>query len=145
MLYDLDWSMWNTSSNFAYPVLNQNIPAVTYQYTSIEITRKLYQNSEFRDLYLKTLSYHLKNTFNPTRMNKIVDELASEIESEIPYHINRWRGSGMYPTSVDGWHNSVNNFKNTINNRYNTVLSRLRSELRLSYDEYEKYFGDVTS
>ena len=141
MLYDLDWSMWNSTSNISYPVLNTNIPAVTYVYSSIAITRRLYRNPEFKDLYLKTLAYHLKNTFNPERMNKIVDELAKEIEPEMPNHIKRWGSLG--PSSMDYWRNNLSNFKQIIKSRYNYVLGNLKSQFYLSNDEYNKYFGEL--
>ncbi len=141
MLYDLDWSMWNTSSNMSYPVLNTRIPAVTYVYSSIEITRRLYRNKEFKDLYLTSLAYHLKNTFNPERMNKIVDELAKEIEPEMPKHINRW--SSLGPGSVNNWHDNLYNFKQMIKNRYNYVIRNIKSQFYLSNDEYNKYFGEL--
>jgi len=140
MLYDLDWSLWNTNLSMSYPVLYTDIPAVTYLSSSFAISRRLYRNSEFRDMYLKTLAYHMKNTFNPTRMNKIVDELANEIKSEMPYHIQRW--NSMYP-SMTTWENNVDNFKRKLSNRYYNVLGRIRSDFNLSYSEYNKYFGDI--
>jgi len=141
MLYDLDWSMWSSTTNMSYPVIYNHIPAVTYVYSTINITRRLYRNKEFKDLYLKTLAYHLKNTFNPERMNKIVDELAKEIEPEMPAHIKRW--SSLGPSSISSWHNNLNNFKQMIKNRYNYVLGNLKREFSLSNDEYNKYFGEL--
>ena len=139
MIYDLDWSMWNSNLNVGFPVRQVNIPAVTYVSSSIVITRRLYRNSEFRDLYLKTFAYHLKNTFNPTRMNSIVDELANEIKNEMPYHINRWG----YPNSINTWNNNLSSFKTMINNRYYAVLKRLKSDLALSNSEFQHYFGGI--
>ena len=141
MLYDLDWSMWNSNINMSYPVINTNIPAVTYVYSTINITRRLYRNKEFKDLYLSSLAYHLKNTFNPERMNKIVDELAKEIEPEMPNHIKKWGSLG--PSNMNVWHNNLNNFKQMIKNRYNYVVKNVKREFNLSNDEYNKYFGEL--
>ena len=143
MIYDLDWSMWNSNLSMNYPVMNTNIPAVTYLYSSISITRRLYRNSEFRDLYLKTLAYHLKNTFNPDRMNGIVDELAKEIETEMPNHIDRWGREYPYLSNMNRWHSNLDNFKKMITNRYNYVTSHVRSEFNLSEAEYNKYFKEL--
>ena len=142
MLYDLDWSMWNSNMDVGYPVMNTKVPAVTYLNSLFTITRTLYKNDEFKDLYLSTFAYHLKNTFKPERMNKIVDELAKEVENEMPYHIKRWQGeyNGL---SMDKWKNNINSFKKMINDRYNKVLARIKSDLNLTNDEYKKYFGDV--
>ena len=138
MLYDLDWSMWNSTTSMSYPVLNTNIPAVTYWYPAIQLSRRLYRNQEYKDLYLKTLAYHLKNTFNPERMNKIVDNLAKEIENEMPYHIQRWGSNSM-----TRWHNNLNSFKSMISSRYNYVVRRLKSEFNLTQAEYDKYFKEL--
>ncbi len=143
MLYDLDWSMWNSTVNMSYPVINNHIPAVTYLYSTINISRRLYRNSEFKDLYLKTLAYHLKNTFKPERMNKIVDELAKEIENEMPYHIERWGYGYSNLNSMNGWYNNINNFKSMITNRYNYVVKNIKNEFYLSDAEYQKYFKDM--
>ena len=107
MLYDLDWSLWSTSYSFGYTVLPGSSPAVTNLSSLYQIGRKLYQNSEFREMYISTFAYHLKNTWNPSRMNKIVDELADEIRSEMPYHINRWNDK---PGSVKAWNNNLSSF-----------------------------------
>ena len=143
MLYDLDWSMWSSTVSFGYPVINKGIPAVTYLFSSINLSRKLYRNPEYKDLYLKSFAYHLKNTFNPERMNKIVDDLAAEIENEMPYHIKRW-GSVYYGmSSMNVWKGNIKLFKSVIERRYTYVLSKLKSEFNLTDAEYEKYFKEL--
>ncbi len=143
MLYDLDWSLWNMGLDMAYPVKYSRVPAATYLSSSITIVRSLYQNSEFKDLYLKSLSKYLSTTFKPERMEKIIDELVDEIEKEMPYHIKRWGGSYPSLSSMNAWKNNINNFKRTINNRYNRVISNLQSNFNLSNSEYNKYFGEL--
>lgn len=143
MLYDLDWSMWSDNKSMSYAVTNGDIPAATYLYSFFTITRKLYKNPEFKDLYLKTLAYHLKNTFTPDRMNSIVDNLAQEIREEMPYHIERWKNSGSELTSMGKWENNINSFKDMITRRYKNVVKRVKSDFNLSQEEFEHYFGDV--
>ena len=136
MLYDLDWSLWNISNNYGYPVQNTNIASATYLFSAVDINRALYQNPEYRDLYLKSFGNYLRTTFKPDRFNKVVDELAAEIDSEIPYHISRWHDISSY----NSWKNNLERFKNTYNNRYNFVVSNLRGTFNLSNEEYNKYF-----
>lgn len=140
MLYDLDWSLWSTKLSMSYTVLDKKIPAATYLSSTFKISRNLYKNEEFKDLYLKTLAYHLKNTFTPSRMNEIIDKQASEIETEMPYHIERW--NSMYP-SMENWRYNLNRFKTSLTNRYNYVIKNVKSDFNLSESEYEKYFGDI--
>ncbi len=143
MLYDLDWSMWSSSVSMGYPIREGNIPAVTYLYTPIAISRRLYQNEEYKDLYLKSLAYHLKNTFNPENMNALVDELAAEVKNEMPYHIARWGSGYANLNSMTRWENNLSNFKNMGTSRYNYAKSRLRYDLGLSESDYNKYFSEV--
>lgn len=140
MLYDLDWSLWNTSISMSYTVLDKKVPAATYLSTTYIISRNLYKNSDFKDLYLKTLAYHLKNTFVPERMHKIIDDQSQAIRSEMPYHINRW--NTMY-SSIESWNNNLNRFKNKLTTRYNYVLNNLKTDFNLTDSEYNKYFGDL--
>lgn len=140
MLYDLDWSLWNTSISMSYTVLDKKVPAATYLSTTYIISRNLYRNSEFKDLYLKTLAYHLKNTFTPDRINKIIDTQSQAIRSEMPYHIIRW--NTMY-TSIQSWNNNLNRFKNKLTTRYNYVLNNVKTDFNLTDSEYNKYFGDL--
>lgn len=141
MLYDLDWSLWNMGLDMGYPIKNVRVPAATYLSSSIKIVRKLYQNSEFKDLYLSSVAKYLKTTFKPDRMNKIVDELSREIEEEMPYHINKWGSS--YNLTMASWKNNVKTLKSNLNTRYNRVVNNLRSYFNLSNNEYNKYFGDL--
>ena len=141
MLYDLDWSLWNMGLDMGYPIKNVRVPAATYLSSSVKIVRKLYQNSEFKDLYLKSVTKYLKTTFKPDRMNKIIDELAKEIEEEMPYHINKWGSS--YGLSMSSWKNNLKSFKNNLNTRYNRVVNNIRSYFNLSNNDYNKYFGDL--
>ncbi len=143
MLYDMDWSLWNMGLDMGYPIKSGRIPAATYLSSSINIVRKLYKNSEFKDLYLKSVAKYLKTTFKPDRMKKIVDELAKEIENEMPYHINKWGSKYSNLYSVSRWKQNLSSFKSTLTTRYNRVTSNLRSYFNLSNSEYNKYFGDL--
>ena len=143
MLYDMDWSLWNMGLDMGYPIKSGRIPAATYLSSAINITRKLYQNSEFKDMYLTNLAKYLKSTFKPDRMKKIVDELAKEIENEMTYHIKRWGSSYARLSSMNRWKNNLSNFKSTLTTRYNRVVSNLKSYFNLSSSEYNKYFGDL--
>ena len=143
MLYDIDWSLFNINRAYNYPVMNVQVPAATYVYNLVVMTRRLYRNGEFRDLYLKTWSKALKETFKPDRTNKIVDELAAEIEDEVPYHSQRWNGTNSTMGSVDRWKRNVETFKNKLSSRYSFVVGSLRSSFSLSNEEYNRYFGDL--
>ena len=136
IMYDLDYaySKYEQTANiFVNQKPNYN--------SSLDIVVKLYQNKEFKDLYLSSLAKYLKTTFKPSRVNKIIDELVS-------YHLKRWSGySFMYGWdqigSMASWNNSINTLKSNIKNRYNSIVKNLKSGFRLSNEEYKKYFSDL--
>ncbi len=149
VLYDQDWSLYPT----LYRYVDLFYPFEPYghgigNYFSTTITYRLWQNWNFRDLYLKTFAYHMKNTFNPDRMIEILDEMTKEVESEMPYHIDRWYSdyvnAGKVPIrSMDNWYSNLNRLKTIIRERYDLVKRNLKSEFRLSDYEYNLYFGDL--
>ena len=149
MLFDQDWSMYPSTyktPDLFYPFLPNGHG--TGNYFSTLMTYKLYQNETFKDKYLTTFAYHLKNTFNPDRMLSILDNMIKEVESEMPYHIDRWyneyKTSNMNPIkNMDMWYNNLDKFKTVIKERYSIVLNSIQKEFNLTNSEYEKYFGDL--
>ena len=141
MLYDIDWAIYYSNRAYNYPIANVKVPAATYHFASIDIVRSLYRNAEFRALYLSTFGKHLNSTFKPDRFNKIIDELAKEIEDEVPYHSQRWSGTNSSLGSVTTWKRNIENFKNRYKARYNYVKSSIRTNFSMSNAEYTKYFG----
>ena len=149
VLYDQDWSFYPS----LYRYVDLRYPFEPYghgigNYFSTTITYRLWQNWNFRDLYLKTFAYHMKNTFNPDRMIRILDEQAKAVETEMPYHIDRWYqdyvSAGKPPIkSMAQWRGNLDNLKSMIRERYNLVKWNLKSQFRLSDSEYKKYFGDL--
>lgn len=149
MLFDQDWSMYPSTyktPDLFYPFLPNGHG--TGNYFSTLMTYKLYQNETFKDKYLTTFAYHLKNTFNPDRMLSILDNMIKEVESEMPYHIDRWyneyKTSNMNPIkNMDMWYNNLDKFRTIIKERYSIVLNSIQKEFNLTNSEYEKYFGDL--
>ena len=141
MLYDIDWSLLYPTRAYNYPVANVKVPAATYYSPTIEIVRILYKNPEFRALYLSSFGKYLKTTLQPARFNKIVDDMVAEIESEVPYHTQRWNGTNSSLGSVASWKSHVAQFKSKYNARYNYVKSSIRTNFSMSDAEYRQYFG----
>ena len=143
MLFDLDRSFEDLDVDIGYPVKSSSISLYTYIPSSIMLIRNLYRNSIAKDIYLKTLSYHLKNTFNPSNMNRVIDELAKEIENEMPYHIKRWGKEYKNINSMERWKTNISNLKQDIARRYERVINNLQKDLNLTDEEYKSYFKDL--
>ena len=144
ILYDLDYSLVDYETKASFFLNNK-----PYYNSSLDIIVSLYQNEEFKDLYLKSLAKYLKTTFKPDRIDKIFNELTKEIEDEMSYHIKRWRYGYNYPygwdylESVNSWKNNVNNLKKKLQNRYNDVVKSLKKGFKMNDEEYNKYFGNL--
>lgn len=151
VLFDLDWAMFPTTYYSGYNDLTY--PFQPYGHGTgmgfpTTLTYNLWKNSEFRDQYLKTLAYHLKNTFNPERCIKLLDGIVDQVKSEMPYQISRWydefKQAGVSPiSSMTQWNARVAEMKVMLRNRYSMVLNSIRSQFGLSDAEYNKYFGDL--
>ena len=105
----------------------------------------LIKNSKFRDLYIETFAYHLNNTFKPDRMNKILDNMVKEIETEMPYHINRWYKESIGISSytldnIDEWYSNINYLKKQLKERHNIAINTIKEGLDLTDEEYKKHF-----
>lgn len=149
ILFDLDQTFYN----YSYKTIKYNLPFEPYAhgngyYLDTTLMSYLIKNPTFRQLYLETFSYHLKNTFNPDRMIDILDGMVEEIASEMPYHIDRWykesKNVSSYTLSnINEWYNNISYFKKQLTERYNITLKTIRTGLNLTEEEYNKYFKNI--
>jgi len=146
ILFDLDQSLLSWS----YQKVNWDLPFKPYAhgnsyYLNTTLMSNLIKNPKFRTLYIETFAYHLKNTFTPERMNKILDKMVNEIKSEMPYHINRWYKESIQVSSytldnMNEWYNNINNLKTILKERHTIALNTIKEGLDLTNEEYNKYF-----
>lgn len=146
ILFDLDQSFFSWS----YQTIKWKLPFEPYAhgnnyYLNTTLMNRLIKNPKFRELYIKTWAYHLKNTFEPTRLNKILDKMVNEIKSEMPYHIKRWYNESikvsMYTLdNISEWNSNISYFKYQLKERHRIALNTIKGGLGLSDSEYKKYF-----
>lgn len=97
ILWDLDFGfgLYGTPSN--HPTLNfateTNGPGWPNPEWSTLHIRLVLQNPEFRSRFISTLAIAMGTTFHPDKVNAFIDQYKSKIESEIPYHKQRWGGT----------------------------------------------------
>ena len=58
------------------------------------IIRKLLENQNLRFQYITMTCDYLNTVFHPERATKLLDEMSSTIEAEMPHHLKKW-GSSM--------------------------------------------------
>ena len=146
ILFDLD----QTYFSYSYKTIKWKLPFDPYAhgngyYLNTTLMSKLIKNPKFRELYIKTFAYHLKNTFDPDRMIKILDKMVDEIKKEMPYHIDRWYNESIGVSSstlknINEWYSNISYFKKQLRERHKIVLNNIKGGLGLTNEEYKKYF-----
>lgn len=134
IFYDLDFAMWNHTHNyFSFSVQPEGMSRLQ---VSTLMMRKLMQNSEFKQTFLKRLSYQIKNVWNEERVLKRIDEIYNDLKPEMERNQKRW---GM---TYSHWENNVEKLKEYTRLREKYLKSSAKSFFNLSNSEMEKYFGD---
>lgn len=146
LLYDLDQTFTTSKIRWELP-FSDIVPNHTYTVNST-LMRNIIKNPKIRKLYIETFAFHLKNTFKPERMNLILDEMVKKIESEMPYHIDRWYEESIVTsqytiTSMNSWRKNISNLKSSIKARYESAIRTVKEGLGLTKEEYNKYFKDI--
>ena len=146
ILFDLD----QTFFNWSYNKIIWDLPFQPYAhgndyYLNTTLMSNLIKNPKFRQMYIETFVYHLNNTFKPERMIKILDSMVKGIETEMPYHIDRWYKESIKVSSytldnIDEWYSNISYFKKQLKTRYNVALNTIKEGLDLTDEEYKKYF-----
>ncbi len=137
IFYDLDSGLYHeTGYGFNYYTRAQGIG---YGNFSTALLRNLMKSSEFKETFLKRMSYNLKNTWSAKNYEKKVDEVVKEIgKDEMKRNLERWDNM-----SYSTWQMHVNDLKAFARKRNKAVIEDARSYFGLSSAEVKKYFGDV--
>lgn len=71
-------------------------------YANFGLFRRLCDNQDFVNEFVQRYSQHIDQIFNSDRVLSIIDSLKSQIEDEMPRHINKW-GTYIDSLSIDEW------------------------------------------
>lgn len=93
------------------------------------LLRKLLENTEFKNQFIQRFASHLNITFNPQRVLNIIDSLKTNIEAEIPRHIQKWEKSTSFN---DGWNYHVGVMREFASQRPGYVIDHLIGKFGLS-------------
>jgi hypothetical protein len=88
--------------------------------------RKLLGNTEFRKRFVDKFNVYIYSTFNPIRVNAIIDSLSGIVATEMPYHFSRWGGS------MEQWRNNLNVDRDFGNRRPSYMMQYLAEYFNLS-------------
>ena len=93
------------------------------------LLRELLKNSAFKNQFIQRFASHLNITFNPQRVLNIIDSLKTNIEPEIPRHIQKWEQSTSFN---DGWYYHVGVMREFASLRPGYVIDHLIEKFGLS-------------
>jgi hypothetical protein len=126
VLYDLDFGFDASeidTNMLAYLLTCSDCPdLVLYQSA---VFRKLMENNEFSNDFAQRFASHINISFDPARVNGMIDTFKAGIEAEMPAHIARW---GV-PASMTAWNNQIADLRTFGNQRPASVLSHLNAAL----------------
>ncbi|MFH2141852.1 MAG: CotH kinase family protein, partial [Bacteroidota bacterium] len=98
--------------------------------------RNMLVSTEFKNEFIQRFAAHSNITFSSQRIIHFVDSLQSNIESEMPYHIARWKdynsNDGVCVQSVAEWENEVEVIRNFANNRQDYIFQYIIDNFSLS-------------
>ena len=95
-----------------------------------ELFQLLMDSQFFQNRFIQRSAAHINNTFNPSRIENIVDSLSSLIQNEMPRHIDRW-GDADGIESISDWNDELNEIKQFSIIRGDEVFDQLVEELDL--------------
>jgi len=129
-LFDFDLTCRNTEGQSFYNVLSSGrewgaLPA------------RLLQNPQFKKLYCQRAAYAAATVLSEKHVLEKIDELAAQIESEVPNDSARWyRGDNHWAEEMEILRNFVRS------GRTEYLLTDLAKRLRIDKADMEEYFPD---
>lgn len=137
IIYDMDWAFQD-----------RRIAMNKYTYRLYEEPRhnnlviySLLQNETFREAFLNRLAYHMQNTFDPVRVNQVLDQLLADTAADMPRNMKRWE------ISASTWEQILHSIRGFIQqgsyDRRTVLLRETQQFFGLSNDEMSSLFGDA--
>ena len=100
------------------------------------ITSNIIKNPKFRQRMMEIIGQHLKTTFDTDRMLGILDELVAEIDSEMPYHYDRWKVH-----TYDKWLLRVQTVRDIVSEKNEIFRNHVIDALDMTQAEIDTYFS----
>ncbi len=153
ILFDQDWALYPSTAHYnqVEEVINPNGHGVGHMFNT-DLMCGLMMNTGFRDTFISTYGQHLKTTFATDHLLSILDSLIAELETEMPYHIEKWQT----PATLNTWKNSVKTLRGIVEKRNAKVRqdvietfsctgvsapTKYAEDFQLSVEEIEKLLG----
>jgi hypothetical protein len=98
--------------------------------------RHALENADYQDFFAQRMADHLHTSFHPTRIDDVIDEWSARIETEVPFHVERWGGTtSSYGDGIESeefWEDEVNDLRNFASDRLPFLLGDMADEFNLN-------------
>lgn len=149
ILYDLDYGLFNSSTNGIKVILNPKGTGVNHAIQNILI-RKILENAEMQDKFLRRYGEIFRKLTTKVMLEQI-DICHKILEPEMMMHYERWASlnlksiSSEQPLTVDGclryWNNRVDRLRNVVKKRPTICYDQIKEWFKLSDAQMNDYFG----
>jgi LEA14-like dessication related protein len=143
VLFDTDpcFGLWGSySTNSIHNALDTTHAGWPNPPQSTEFARLVLKNNTVLNQFVQSFAAHASSTFKAQRIIDFATAMKTEIENEIPAHIELWKDSispdGTCIQSVEEWHQTFDQIALYANNRWNSIRQDVIEELDLSGDYY---------
>lgn len=138
IFFDVDWALFGSTyeNNLIDNYMDPDGHGVGKGFSTV-ITSNISKNKQFRQRMIEIFSQHLNTTFETERMLKIYDELIAEIDSEMPYYLERWDISGY-----ESWQSRVATLRKIIEKKRGIFINHMIDTLDMTREEIDKYLPD---
>jgi len=148
--YDFDWAFNRNDGdsetvtsgyrrNFFEKYFHEKGHGVGKGFSTV-LSRGLLRNAEFRALFLQKCAFMYNEVFTSENLLNRINELESEMLSEIQHDTERWSDFSM-----TNWERSITNLKDSAENAPEYFLKYCQSYFSLSDSDMISLFGKVSS
>lgn len=140
IFYDFDYAMgFNRSakSSILERFFDRDGTATATSRVYTHIACALVDNPDWREKFIERYIELTYTTFDPQRVSNILDQLVSEMESEMPRHIEKW-GKRNAPASMKEWRENIESLRDWFNQRQKYAIESLKKYFKLSDSEIKE-------
>lgn len=138
IIYDMDWAFQKRSismDKYTYQLYQEP------RHNNVVI-HALLQNPGFREQFLNRLAVHMNATFDPARVNGLLDGLLAETSADMPKHLKRWS------VSQKAYDKLIADIRTFIGgsgspDRRTLLLQETQRFFQLTDEEMQRHFGSI--
>ena len=137
IFFDVDWALFG--STYTSNIFDNYMDPVGHgvgRSFRTTITSNIIKNPKFRQRMMEIIGQHLKTTFDTDRMLGILDELVAEIDSEMPYHYDRWKVH-----TYEKWLLRVQTVRDIVSEKNEIFRNHVIDALDMTQEEIDTYFN----